>query len=137
MKNYKVGYTAGVFDMFHIGHLNILRRAKEMCDYLIVGVTSDEECYRTKNKFPIISYSDRKQIIESIRFVDMAIIEKNVNKTEALKDINFNVIFKGSDWKGSKIWNEYEKFFHEKNIDVVYLPYTNYISSSLLREKLL
>lgn len=132
-KKYKIGYTTGVFDLFHIGHLNILRRAKEMCDYLIVGVTTDELCFERKNKKPIICFEDRKEIVESIKYVDKVVAQVDMNKIDAVKRYDANVVFVGSDWKGTKAWIQYEKEFSDIDVDVVYLSHTDGISSTSLR----
>lgn len=136
MKKYKIGYTTGVFDMFHIGHLNILKNAKEKCDYLIVGVTTDELCNKRKNKFPIIKEQERMEIVKSIRYVDKVIYQENMDKFEQVKLNNVDVVFVGSDWKGTESWNNYEKQFKEIGCDVVYLQHTDNISSTILREKI-
>ena len=133
---YRIGYTTGVFDMFHIGHLNILRRAKEQCDYLIVGVTSDELCFKRKNKYPIINEQDRMAIVQAIRHVDQVVPQTNMDKLTAVKEVNADVVFVGSDWKGTDAWNEYEKQFASIGCSVVYLDHTDGISSTILREKL-
>lgn len=132
----KVGYTTGVFDLFHIGHLNILKRAKEECDYLIVGVTTDEEVKRIKNKAPVICFEERKQILEAIKYVDQVVPENDADKIKAWEELKFDVIFKGSDWKGSDKWNSYELFFRQKGVEVVYFPYTEGTSSTKLRKVL-
>ena len=136
MKKYKIGYTTGVFDMFHVGHLNILRRAKDQCEYLIVGVTTDELCFSRKNKMPIINENDRKAIIESIKYVDRVIFQSDMDKIKPVIENNVDAVFVGSDWQGTPQWNEYEKKFNEHNCDVVYLKYTDNISSTILREKI-
>lgn len=136
MKKYKVGYTTGVFDMFHIGHLNILRRAKEQCDTLIVGVTTDELCYTRKHKYPIIPESDRMRIVEAIRYVDEVIPQKDMDKRKAVEAYGADVVFVGSDWKGTKDWEQYEKEFASIGCSVEYLDHTDGISSSILREKI-
>lgn len=131
-----IGYTTGVFDMFHIGHLNILRRAKEQCDFLIVGVSTDELVQKEKNKTPIICFSERCQIVEAIKFVDKVVPQIDKNKFGAWETLKFNKMFVGSDWKGSPQWNSYEKQFCSVGVDIVYLDHTDGISSSILREKL-
>lgn len=136
MEKYKIGYTAGVFDMFHIGHLNILKRAKEMCDYLIVGVTTDELCYKRKAKYPIISENDRVSIVASIRYVDKVIFQNDMNKITPVEKYCCDVVFVGSDWKGTPQWNLYEKEFSTLDCDVIYLEHTDGISSSILRDRL-
>ena len=135
-KKYKVGYTTGVYDMFHIGHLNILRRAKEHCDFLIVGVTTDSLCFERKGKYPVICEQDRIAIVEAIKYVDKVILQSNMNKTDAVKRYNIDVVFVGSDWKGTDAWNRYEKEFAEVDCDVVYLEHTDGISSTILRERM-
>ena len=137
MKKYKVGYTTGVFDMFHIGHLNILRKAREMCEYLIVGVTTDELCFLRKNKYPIINQQDRIEIVRAIRYVDKVVNQESMDKLSAVKEYGCDVVFVGSDWKGTEAWKEYEKQFANFDCDVVYLDYTKGISSTILKEKLL
>ena len=131
-----IGYTTGVFDMFHIGHLNILKKAKEQCDYLIVGVTSDELCLKRKNKLPVISEEDRIAIVEAIRYVDKVVPQTDMEKMEAVKKYNVKKVFVGSDWKGTPSWNEYEKEFAEVGCEVVFLDHTDGISSTILRERL-
>lgn len=135
-KKYKIGYTTGVFDMFHIGHLNILKRAKEQCEYLIVGVTTDELSYKRKNKYPIICEKDRVEIIESIRYVDRVVLQENMDKLSAVKTLGCDAVFVGSDWKNTAAWNTYEKQFAEIGCEVVYLDHTDGISSTILRERL-
>lgn len=136
MKKYKIGYTTGVFDMFHIGHLNILKNAKEQCDYLIVGVTTDDLCFSRKNKRPIICEEDRVSIVSAIKYVDEVVLQTDMNKTAAVKKYNADAVFVGSDWKNSDTWNRYEKEFAEIGCTVVYLDHTDGISSSIIRSKL-
>ncbi len=136
MKKYKIGYTSGVYDMFHIGHLNILKRAKEQCDYLVVGVTTDELA-QYKNKKAIIPFEERLAIVEAIRYVDKAVPQENMNKLEACKKYNADVIFVGDDWKGTDKWNKIEQELATIGAEVVYFPYTKGTSSTILREKLL
>ncbi|MBU5436820.1 adenylyltransferase/cytidyltransferase family protein [Tissierella sp. MSJ-40] len=121
--------------MFHIGHLNLLKRAKEQCDYLIVGVTTDE-LVSYKNKKAIISHSERMTIVESIKYVDKVVPQKNMNKMEAWEKYKFDVMFVGSDWKGTDKWNELEYQFSAVGVDIVYFPYTQGTSSTKLREVL-
>ena len=137
MKKYKVGYTTGVFDLFHIGHLNILKRAKEMCDYLIVGVSTDELVENYKNKTPIIPYEERIETISAIKYVDEVVPQIDRDKFGAWKRLKFNVMFVGDDWKGSKLFNEVENKFKMVGVDIVYFPYTKGTSSTVLREKVL
>ncbi|WP_301425208.1 adenylyltransferase/cytidyltransferase family protein [Bacteroides caecimuris] len=136
MKKFKVGYTSGVYDMFHIGHLNILRRAKDQCERLIVGVTTDELCYSRKQKYPIINENDRMDIVRAIRFVDDVVAQSDMNKLKMVKQLGADVVFVGSDWKGTDAWINYEKEFAKVACSVVYLGHTDGISSTILREKL-
>ena len=136
MKKYKIGYTQGVYDMFHIGHLNIINKAKEQCDYLVVGVTTDELCYQRKNKYPIIGEQDRMSIVEAIRYVDKVVPQVDMEKIRPVKELGADVVFVGSDWKGTEAWKEYEKQFAAIGCTVVYLDHTDGISSTLLREKI-
>lgn len=129
-----IGYTTGVYDMFHIGHLNILRRAKEQCDFLIVGVSTDELVQKEKNKTPVISYSERAEIVKAIRYVDKVVPQTDKNKMGAWQKLKFNKMFVGSDWKGTPQWDGYEKEFSEVGVEIVYLSHTDGISSSQLTE---
>ena len=137
MKKYKIGYTTGVFDLFHIGHLNILRRAKEQCEYLIVGVTTDDLCFLRKQKYPIVKQNERMEIISAIRYADKVVLQEDMNKVAAAQKYNVNVIFVGSDWKGTKAWEQYEQELAQIGCEVVYLEHTDGISSSLLRARIL
>ena len=136
MKKYKIGYTTGVFDMFHIGHLNILRRAKEQCDYLIVGVSTDELVQEYKNKTPIIPFEQRCAIVEAIKYVDKVVAQKSMDKMVAYKEHQFNAIFHGSDWKNSEMYNKIVQEMSEIGVDVVFLPHTDGVSSTILRDKM-
>ncbi|MBR4265590.1 MAG: adenylyltransferase/cytidyltransferase family protein [Bacteroidales bacterium] len=131
-----IGYTTGVFDMFHIGHLNILQRAKSLCDYLIVGVSTDELVLHEKNKTPIITFADRCAIVEAIKFVNKVVPQQDKNKLAAWERYHFNKMFVGSDWKGSAAWQIYEKQFAPIGVEIIYLNHTEGISSTILREKL-
>ena len=135
-KKYKIGYTTGVYDMFHIGHLNIIKRAKEQCEYLIVGVTTDELCIKRKNKKPIICEEDRIAIVEAIKYVDKAVLQSDMDKLSAVKKYNVDAVFVGSDWQGTPAWDNYEKEFATVGCSVVYLSHTDGISSTILRERL-
>ncbi len=136
MKKYKVGYTSGVYDMFHIGHLNIIKKAKSQCETLIVGVTSDELCFERKQKYPIIDLNSRLQIVQSIKYVDKVVIQTDMDKLKMVKQLGANVVFVGSDWKGTESWKRYEKEFAQIGCEVCYLEHTDGISSTILREKL-
>lgn len=135
-KKYKIGYTTGVYDMFHIGHLNVLKRAKEQCDYLIVGVTTDALCFKRKHKYPIICEKDRVAIVRELRCVDMVVLQENMDKQDAVRKYHVDAVFVGSDWKGTDAWNRYEKEFAAEGCTVVYLDYTGGISSTILRDRL-
>lgn len=134
-KKYKIGYTTGVFDMFHIGHLNILRGAKEQCEHLIVGVSTDENVQRYKHKTPVIPYEQRKAIVEAIRYVDEVVPQENMDKFEAWQRLHFDALFHGSDWKGSTMYNEVEQKLASVGCEIVYLPHTDGISSTILTDK--
>ena len=132
MKKYKKGYTTGVFDLFHIGHLNILEKAKEQCEYLIVGVSTDEVVKSYKNKIPVIPFEERKKIIDSLKCVDQVVAQETMDKYLAWEKLNFNVIFHGDDWKNSDMYNEMERKLKSAGVDFVYFPYTKGTSSTLL-----
>jgi len=125
IKKYKIGYTTGVFDMFHIGHLNILKRAKEQCDYLIVGITTDALCFSRKNKYPIICESERIEIVDAIKYVDKVVLQDNMDKLEAVKKYNVDAVFVGSDWKGTEAWNQFSEVgctvHHDIYVDIMIL----------------
>lgn len=135
-KKYKVGYTTGVFDMFHIGHLNILKRAKEQCDYLIVGVSTDENVRSYKNKTPIIPFEERIAIVRELKCVDEAVPQTSMDKMEAWERLHFDVLFHGSDWKDSEMYNKMIVELASVGVDVVFLPHTEGVSSTLLSEVL-
>lgn len=130
-----IGYTTGVFDMFHIGHLNILRRAKERCDYLIVGVSTDDCVQSYKYKTPVIPYEQRAAIVKAIKYVDEVVPQESMDKIAFLKKRHFDVMFHGSEWKGTELYNQYEKEFAQYGARIEYLPHTDGISSSMLRDK--
>ena len=136
MKKYKIGYTTGVYDLFHIGHLNILRRAKEQCEYLIVGVSTDEIVEEYKGKRPVIPFDERIEIVKAIRYVDEVVPQTSMNKMEAWEKIHFDALFHGSDWKGSHMYDDIEKKLKEVGVDMVFLPHTEGTSSTLLTDKL-
>ena len=127
-----IGYTTGVYDMFHIGHLNILRNAKMYCDYLIVGVSTDELVMKEKNKKPVIPFEERIEIVSAIKYVDMVVPQVDKNKMAVWQKYHFNKMFVGSDWQGTAVWDGYEKEFAEVGVDIIYLPYTDGISSTKL-----
>ena len=135
MKKYKIGYTQGTYDLFHIGHLNLLKNAKEQCEYLIVGINTDRLVKEYKNKNVVISEQDRAKIVESIKFVDEIILTDTLDKKDIANKIKFNVIFIGSDWE-NKRWIETKKDMKKIGIDVVFLPHTDGISSTDIRAKI-
>ena len=136
MKKKIIGYTTGVFDLFHIGHLNILEKAKSECDYLIVGVSTDELVQDYKNKKPVICYEERKKIVEAIKYVDEVVPQTNRDKMQAYKKYKFDKMFVGDDWKGSELFTRLEKEFAEFGVEIVYFPYTKGTSSTFLKEVL-
>lgn len=127
-----IGYTCGVYDMFHIGHLNILKNCKGMCDKLIVGVTTDE-LVDYKNKKVVIPFEDRIEIVRSIKYVDVAIAQKDMDKVAACKKLKVDYLFVGDDWYETDKWKEYEKELKKIGTKVIYFPYTDKISSTKLR----
>lgn len=134
MKKYKHGYTQGVYDMFHVGHLNLINKAKENCEFLTVGVNGDELVNNYKHKVPVICETDRKKIVENIKAVDEAIIADTLDKVKMLDKVGFDAIFIGDDWKDNPRWKKTEEELAKYNVDVVYLPYTQNISSTMLRD---
>lgn len=134
-KKYKIGYTTGVFDLFHIGHLNILRKSRAMCEHLIVGVTTDE-LVAYKNKRPVIPYEERFAIVEAIRYVDRTVPQDSMDKMEAWHRYHYDVIFVGDDWKNTEKWNRLEAELKPLGVDIVYFPYTKGTSSTMLHDAL-
>jgi len=130
-----VGYTTGVYDLFHVGHLNMLKNASKLCDKLIVGVTVDE-LVLYKNKESIIPFDERIQIVSSIKYVDIAIPQKSLDKFEAWKRLKYDILFVGDDWYETESWKMYEEKFEETGVRVVYFPYTKGTSSTLIKETL-
>ncbi len=129
-----IGYTTGVYDMFHIGHLNVLRRAKEQCDYLIVGVSTDELVQHDKGKTPVIPYAERIEIVSAIRYVDKVVPQPDKDKVAAWHRHKFNKMFVGSDWQGTETWARFEEQFAPLGVEIVYLPHTDGISSTQLTQ---
>lgn len=130
-----IGYTAGVFDLFHIGHLNLLKNAKGMCDKLIVGVTTDE-LVAYKNKKAVIPFEERIEIVRSVKYVDAVVAQENMDKLTMALKLKANLLFVGDDWYQTEKWNNYEKDFAAHNIRIVYFPYTKTTSSTLINETL-
>ena len=135
MKNKIIGYNSGVFDLFHIGHLNLLMNAKSMCDKLIVGVTVDE-LVAYKNKKAVIPFQERLEIVRSIKYVDAAVAQENMDKFEMWEKLKFNFMFVGDDWFQTPKWKDLETKFQDVNVKIVYFPYTKNTSSTLLNETL-
>ncbi|MBR1792916.1 MAG: adenylyltransferase/cytidyltransferase family protein [Bacteroidales bacterium] len=133
MKKYSIGYTQGVFDMFHVGHLNILLRAKELCESLVVGVNADALVMDYKMKRPVIPESDRMRIVESVKYVDKVLLAQTLDKEAMWHLVGFNALFIGSDWKGSERWTETALRMSEHGVDTVFPSHTDGISSSMLR----
>lgn len=130
-----IGYTTGVFDLFHIGHLNMLRNASEMCDKLIVGVTTDE-LVSYKGKTAVIPFHERLEIVRNIKCVDAAIPQLDMDKLGAQERLKFDIMFVGSDWYGTEKWRKIEDTLKERHVRVVYFPYTQGTSSTLINATL-
>ena len=133
MGKMRVGYVPGVFDMFHIGHLNILRNARTACDHLIAGVVSDQKAALAKGDVPLVPLAERLELVRSIRYVDEAVVEDVPEKLDMWRRLEFDVIIKGDDWRGTAKGERLERDFAAVGVDVVYLPYTMHTSSSALR----
>lgn len=132
-----IGYTTGVFDLFHVGHVRMLKNAKSMCDRLVVGVTTDELMLEYKKKKTVIAYSERAEIVRSIREVDAVIPQTSMDKMDAWNRIKFDIMFVGDDWYQTEKWKKYEEQFKEINVRIVYFPYTQGTSSTLINQILL
>jgi len=133
-KKYNVGFVQGTFDMFHTGHYNLLVRAKELCNTLIVGVNTDKLVEEYKNKKTIVPYEERMEIVDGVKLVDQVIGMSDRNKIKAARNIGFNALIMGSDWKGTEFYNIMQEELEKMGIDIVYLPYTKGISSTKLRK---
>ncbi|BCM71015.1 MULTISPECIES: adenylyltransferase/cytidyltransferase family protein [Streptomyces] len=131
-----LGYAPGVFDLFHVGHLNILRQAREHCDRLVAGVCSDDLVVRLKNQPPVVPLSERLEIVRSVRYVDDVFVATVEDKLEIWKEVGFDVIFKGDDWLGTELWQNLEAEFARRGVKVVFFPYTVHTSSTLIRSAL-
>lgn len=130
-----IGYTAGVYDLFHVGHLNLLKNAKGMCDKLIVGVTTDE-LVSYKHKRAMIPFEDRAEIVRSIKYVDAVVPQEDMDKLTMCKKLKANVMFVGDDWYDTEKWQQFEEEFKEAGIQIVYFPYTKGISSTQIAKAL-
>jgi len=135
-KNKIVGYTTGVFDLFHIGHLNILEKAAKECDYLIVGVTTSETVKKYKDRYPIISLEDRMAIVRAIKYVDRVVVQENMDKVAAWDKYRFDVLFHGDDWKNSPMYNEIERKLSDLGVKMKFFKYTDTTSTSSLKSKI-
>ena len=134
ISNKVIGYTTGVYDMFHIGHLRLLKKAKLHCDYLIVGVSSDELVQSYKGKSPVIPLAHRMEIVSALKYVDEVIIQTDRDKLKAFHEIGFNVMFVGDDWKGDPLFEELEKELNKNDASIVYFKYTKKVSSTKFTE---
>lgn len=132
----RIGYAPGVYDMFHVGHLNILRNSRLACDHLIAGVVSDEMAEWAKGKSPVIPLGERLEIVRSVRYVDQAVVEDVPSKLEMWQRLQFDVIIKGDDWRGTEKGARLERDFAPLGVEVFYLPYTVHTSSTMLRQAL-
>jgi glycerol-3-phosphate cytidylyltransferase len=130
-----IGYTSGVYDLFHVGHLNLLKNAKGMCDKLIVGVTTDDLSLY-KGKKPLIPFEDRLEIVRSIRYVDSVVPQETMDKAEMCKKLKASVLFVGDDWYNTPKWNTIESELNEIGVKVVYFPYTKGVSSTMISKTL-
>ena len=125
-----------MFDLFHIGHLNILKRAKAQCEYLIVGVSTDELVESYKHKTPVIPFEERSAIVEAIKYVDKVVVQESMDKFSAWEKLRFNVVFHGDDWKNSNMYDRYIDQFKKVGVDVVFLPHTDGVSSTQIAQRL-
>ena len=135
-KKFKIGYTTGTFDLFHVGHLNLLEKAKENCEILIVGVSTDELVKEYKGELPVIPFEDRIRIVGALKCVDKVIAQKTLNKLDVLPDIQYDVLFHGDDWKNTKMYNEIEEKLREQKVSCIYFPYTKSVSTKSIKEKI-
>ncbi len=135
-KKFKIGYTTGTFDLFHVGHLNLLEKAKENCEILIVGVSTDELVKDYKGELPVIPFEDRIRIVGALKCVDKVIAQKTLNKLDVLPDIQYDVLFHGDDWKNTKMYNEIEEKLREQKVSCIYFPYTKSVSTKSIKEKI-
>jgi glycerol-3-phosphate cytidylyltransferase len=138
MKPYKTGYIAGVFDLFHVGHLNLFKRAKERCDYLIVGILTDELVYHFKNRLPIINQHDRKEIVQAIKYVDQTVLVsfENIDKMKAWELYHFDCLFSGDDWRNEPSWIADKERLNQVGSNIEFFSYTQGISSTQLRNRM-
>ena len=135
-KKFKIGYTTGTFDLFHVGHLNLLEKAKENCEILIVGVSTDELVKDYKGELPVIPFEDRIRIVGALKCVDKVIAQKTLNKLDVLPDIQYDVLFHGDEWKNTKMYNEIEEKLREQKVSCIYFPYTKSVSTKSIKERI-
>ncbi len=131
-----IGYTTGVFDLFHVGHIRILKKAKSLCDRLIVGVSTDALVQEAKNKMPIIPFEERMETVLACKYADLVVPQTSYDKMEAWKHYKFNLMFVGDDWQGTDKWNKLEEDFQKVGVQIIYFPYTSSTSSTIITEKL-
>ena len=131
-----IGYTSGVYDLFHIGHINILKSAKNMCDKLIVGVSIDQ-LVKYKNKSPVIPFEERIEIVRSCQYVDVAVPQESLDKMDAYYRYKFDLMFVGDDWYKNKSWQDRETKFKKEGVKIIYFPYTKTTSSTLINQTLI
>lgn len=132
----RIGYASGVYDLFHIGHLNLLKHARSQCDYLIAGVASTDMTQRLKGTTPVVPLAERLEIVRSVRYVDDVVIDEHLNKADTWREVGFNVFFKGDDWRGTEKGDRLERDMARIGVQVVYFPYTVTTSSTVLRRAL-
>ncbi|MCI9333030.1 MAG: adenylyltransferase/cytidyltransferase family protein [Oscillibacter sp.] len=132
----RIGYTTGVFDLFHIGHLNIIQRSKELCDFLIVGVSTDSLVYNYKGHYPVIPYEERFAIISALRYVDRAVSQENLDKFAAWERFHYNILFHGDDWKESQLYSDAKRRLETVGVELVFFPHTEGTSSTKIRNLL-
>ncbi|SDO31126.1 glycerol-3-phosphate cytidylyltransferase [Nakamurella panacisegetis] len=132
----RIGYAPGAYDLFHVGHLNILRQAKARCDFLVAGVVTDEICALTKGRLPVIPLPERMEIVRNISYVDEVYAERTTEKLDSWRDLGFTHLFKGDDWRGTPKGLKLESDFASVGVEIVYFPYTVHTSSSMLRRVL-
>ena len=130
-----IGYTTGVFDLLHVGHIRLLNNAASMCDRLIVGVTTDD-LVMYKNKRAVIPFEERIELVRSVKFVDLAVPQENMDKLEAHDRYHFDIMFVGDDWFKTDKWNKIEKELNGRGVNIIYFPYTKGTSSTLINETL-
>ena len=133
----KVGYTTGVFDLFHKGHVNFLKAAKSFCDRLIVGATTDELAKQEKNETPIINLEDRIIVLSACKYVDLAIPHSDSDKIQTWNTLKYDILLIGDDWYGSQSYTMFEKQLKEKGVKVIYIPYTEGVSTSTIQERII